>query len=59
MFRSSSAHDCRAGSDEPSIHDAVETKPVNLEALLDVIGRQIRLEWQPGFLAKMLDHVDP
>jgi len=45
---SANAHDYRAGGDEGSSHDAFVTKPVDLEALLDVIGRQLGLEWQYG-----------
>lgn len=45
---SASVQEYRAGGDGTSSHDAFVTKPVNLEALLDVIGRQLGLEWQSG-----------
>jgi CheY-like chemotaxis protein len=45
---SASVQEYRAGGDGASSHDAFVTKPVNLEALLDVIGQQLGLEWQSG-----------
>jgi signal transduction histidine kinase/DNA-binding response OmpR family regulator len=48
---SASVQEYRAGGDGTSSHDAFVTKPVHLEALLDVIGRQLGLEWQSGRMA--------
>ena len=45
---SANVQEYRAGGDGTSSHDAFVTKPVNLEALLDVIGRQLKLEWHTG-----------
>ena len=42
---SANAHEFRAGGDGQSNHDAFLTKPVDLNALLDVIGRQLDLDW--------------
>jgi signal transduction histidine kinase/CheY-like chemotaxis protein len=43
---SANAHEFRAGGDEYASHDAFVSKPVDFKALLDVIGRQLRLTWQ-------------
>ncbi|HEY0315799.1 MAG TPA: ATP-binding protein [Sphingomonas sp.] len=43
---SANAHEFRAGGDGHSSHDAFVSKPVDLRALLDVIGRQLRLDWR-------------
>lgn len=42
---SANAHEFRAGGDAQSDHDAFLSKPVDLNALLDVIGRQLDLAW--------------
>lgn len=42
---SANAHEFRAGSDGASPHDGFLSKPVDLDALLDTIGRQLALEW--------------
>lgn len=42
---SANAHEYRAGGDGGSLHDAFLTKPVDLDALLDVIGRQLAIDW--------------
>jgi signal transduction histidine kinase/CheY-like chemotaxis protein len=43
---SANAHEFRTGGDGASNHDAFVSKPVNLEALLAVIGRQLQLSWE-------------
>ncbi|WP_238995202.1 hybrid sensor histidine kinase/response regulator [Sphingomonas solaris] len=42
---SANAHEFRAGGDGRSSHDAFISKPVELDALLDMIGRQLDLDW--------------
>jgi signal transduction histidine kinase/DNA-binding NarL/FixJ family response regulator len=42
---SANAHEYRVGGDGGSHHDAFLTKPVDLDALLDTIGRQLALTW--------------
>jgi len=42
---SANAHEFRAGGDGHSNHDAFVSKPVDLDALLDTIGRQLDLAW--------------
>jgi len=42
---SANAHEYRAGGDGQSDHDAFLSKPVDLDALLDMIGRQLELSW--------------
>ena len=42
---SANAHEFQAGGDGRSSHDAFVTKPVDLDALLDTIGRQLDLDW--------------
>jgi len=42
---SANAHEFRAGGDGGSNHDAFISKPVELDALLDTIGRQLDLTW--------------
>ena len=42
---SANAHEYRAGGDGAADHDAFLTKPVDLDALLDVIGRQLGIGW--------------
>jgi signal transduction histidine kinase/DNA-binding NarL/FixJ family response regulator len=42
---SANAHEYRMGGDGQSHHDAFLTKPVDLDALLDTIGRQLDLSW--------------
>jgi hypothetical protein len=42
---SANAHEFRAGGDGASNHDAFISKPVELDALLDTIGRQLDLTW--------------
>lgn len=43
---SANAHEFHAGDDDRSDHDAFLTKPVDLQTLLDLIGRQLQLDWQ-------------
>ena len=42
---SANAHESRAGDDDRSCHDAFVSKPVELDALLDTIARQLDLTW--------------
>lgn len=42
---SANAHEFQAGGDGRSSHDAFVFKPVELDALLDMIGRQLGLDW--------------
>ena len=42
---SANAHEFRAGQDGRGLHDAFLTKPVDLDALLDAIARQLGLDW--------------
>lgn len=42
---SANAHEFQAGGDGRSNHDAFVFKPVELDALLDMIGRQLDLDW--------------
>ena len=42
---SANAHEYRAGGDGQSHHDAFLSKPVDLDALLDMIGRQLGIDW--------------
>ena len=42
---SANAHEFKAGGDGGSSHDAFLSKPVDLDALLDMIGRQLDLSW--------------
>ncbi|WP_174298430.1 hybrid sensor histidine kinase/response regulator [Sphingomonas bacterium] len=42
---SANAHEYRAGGDGESDHDAFVSKPVDLDALLDTIGRQLGIDW--------------
>lgn len=42
---SANAHEYRAGGDGDSDHDGFLSKPVDLDALLDVVGRQLALQW--------------
>ncbi len=43
---SADAHEFRAGGDERSSHDAFVTKPVELDALVALIGTQLDLSWE-------------
>lgn len=43
---SANAHEFRVGDEDRSSHDAFLAKPVDLQALLDVIGQQLQLEWR-------------
>jgi len=45
---SANAHEYRVGGDGASDHDAFLSKPVDLDALLDAIGRQLSLRWIAG-----------
>lgn len=42
---SANAHEFHAGRDGRRAHDAFLTKPVDLDALLDMIARQLSLDW--------------
>lgn len=42
---SANAHEFRVGGDGSSSHDAFMSKPIDLDALLDTIGRQLDLNW--------------
>lgn len=42
---SANAHEYRAGGDGQSHHDAFLSKPVDLDALLDMVGRQLGIDW--------------
>ncbi|MGK6355426.1 hybrid sensor histidine kinase/response regulator [Sphingomonas sp. DT-207] len=42
---SANAHEYRAGGDGQSHHGAFLSKPVDLDALLDTIGRQLGINW--------------
>jgi len=42
---SANAHEFRAGGDGSASHDTFISKPVDLDALLDTIGRQLDLTW--------------
>jgi signal transduction histidine kinase/DNA-binding NarL/FixJ family response regulator len=42
---SANAHEFRAGGDGHSDHDAFLSKPVDLDTLIDTIGRQLNLDW--------------
>jgi len=42
---SANAHEFRAGGDGHSDHDAFLSKPVDLDALIDTVGRQLDLDW--------------
>ncbi len=42
---SANAHEFHAGRDGRRAHDAFLTKPVDLDALLDMIARQLNLDW--------------
>jgi signal transduction histidine kinase/CheY-like chemotaxis protein len=42
---SANAHEFKAGGDGAANHDAFLSKPVDLDALLDTIGRQLDLSW--------------
>lgn len=42
---SANAHEYRAGGDGQSHHDAFLSKPVDLDALLDMVGRQLGVDW--------------
>jgi signal transduction histidine kinase/DNA-binding NarL/FixJ family response regulator len=42
---SANAHEFHAGRDGRRAHDAFLTKPVDLDALLDMIARQLGLDW--------------
>ena len=42
---SANAHEFRNGQDGQGLHDAFLTKPVDLDALLDAIARQLDLDW--------------
>lgn len=43
---SATAHEFRAGGDVAHSHDALVSKPVDLDALLTVVGRQLQLFWE-------------
>jgi CheY-like chemotaxis protein len=43
---SADAHEFRAGGDGRSSHDAFVTKPVELDALVALIGAQLDLRWE-------------
>jgi CheY-like chemotaxis protein len=43
---SADAHEFRAGGDGRSSHDAFMTKPVELDALVTLIGSQLDLDWE-------------
>jgi signal transduction histidine kinase/CheY-like chemotaxis protein len=49
---SANAHEFRNGQDGRGLHDAFLTKPVDLDALLDAVARQLGLDWilaeEPG-----------
>lgn len=42
---SANAHEYRAGADGQSNHDGFLSKPVDLDALLDTVGRQLEIGW--------------
>jgi signal transduction histidine kinase/CheY-like chemotaxis protein len=42
---SANAHEYRAGGDGQSHHDGFLSKPVDLDALLDAVGRQLGIGW--------------
>jgi len=56
---SANAHEFRVGGDGASDHDAFLTKPVELDALLDVIGRQLELRWIAGMTQDALSAIAP
>ena len=66
---SANAHEFRAGGDGSASHDAFLSKPVDLDALLDTIGRQLDLTWvvaadeqkgaEPGAPARFPDGAAP
>ena len=45
VILSANAHEFRAGGDGQSDHDAFLSKPIDLDALLDMIGQQLGLAW--------------
>jgi signal transduction histidine kinase/FixJ family two-component response regulator len=42
---SANVHEYRAGGDGQSHHDSFLSKPVDLDALLDTVGRQLGIDW--------------
>ncbi|WP_242147314.1 hybrid sensor histidine kinase/response regulator [Sphingomonas sp. BAUL-RG-20F-R05-02] len=56
---SADAHEFRAGGDGRSNHDAFVTKPVELDALVAVIGTQLDLRWEETEVAVVADAPAP
>ncbi len=56
---SADAHEFRAGGDGRSSHDAFVTKPVELDALVALIGAQLDLRWAETGLAAEPEPVPP
>lgn len=52
LLVSANAHEFAAGGDGRAAHDGFITKPVELEALLDVIAAQLGLAWQADVPAR-------
>ena len=46
VMASANAHEFRAGGDGASSHDAFITKPIELDALLALIGTMLDLQWE-------------
>jgi CheY-like chemotaxis protein len=56
---SADAHEFRAGGDGRSSHDAFVTKPVELDALVALIGAQLDLRWADTGVAAAPEPVPP
>jgi CheY-like chemotaxis protein/two-component sensor histidine kinase len=56
---SADAHEFRAGGDGRSNHDAFVTKPVELDALVAVIGAQLDLRWDEAEVVTVADAPTP
>ena len=52
---SADAHEFRAGGDGQSNHDAFVTKPVELDALIALIGSQLDLRWDEATIDTVAD----
>lgn len=56
---SANAHEFRAGGDGDSSHDAFATKPIDLDALLTLIGHQLGLHWDKAKAAEPVEAPQP
>jgi len=59
VMASANVHEFRAGGDGDSDHDAFVTKPIDLNALLALIGVQLGLRWEKAEAAVVAEAISP